>query len=162
MHHRMPKHAASSAPDWGPSHGMSSKRALPRGDLLSQHRPRCASSSGGGRGGDRGADQQRRNRANPGCINDATIHPPVPSPLPTSPYKHYFVTTGSAPSKDERPIGLSCCRVRRFEKDPPSSTSLKLMVIRSEEVSSESQRKRPQTVETFQTDVRGSKGESHI
>ena len=33
---------------------------------------------------------RRRTSANPECINDAAIHPPVPRSLLRSPYKHSF------------------------------------------------------------------------
>ena len=63
--------------------------------------------------------RSRRTRANPGCINDATIHPPVPSPFLIRPYKHFF-QYGKRPFKDERPMGLPFKRGPRFEEEPAS------------------------------------------
>ena len=60
----------------------------------------------------------RRTRANSGHTNEA-----VTSSFPKSPHNSprvFFVTTGSATAKDERPAGLPFWRELRFEKETPS------------------------------------------
>ena len=64
--------------------------------------------------------RRRRTRVNPGCINNAAMHPPVRCPLPISPYEHFPSQLDAHPCTAGAPMGLAFVTELRFAKKPPS------------------------------------------